>query len=166
MLQSHYIREFTYMSDVTIEIDPPQKPVKPKNYLNNKDMLAQVILSKQQGRMTNELAKMFQLLCARYAKKGNYAGYSYNSDMQAYAIMVLCRTWASFNPEKSNNPFAYYTQCIKNNFSQYLKEEKGHQKTRDKLLVANGMNPSLNFQMDHSSGNGASCDYDGYSFDD
>ncbi len=129
----------------------PKKPPKKKNYLNNKDLLAQVMLSKEQDDMTDELAKMLQTLCARYASRAQFANYTYNEDMQAYAMMMLVRTWRSFNPEKSNNPFAFFTQCIKNSFIQMLNQEKRQRNVRDELLIDSGMNPSYTYQLEHSS---------------
>lgn len=114
-------------------------------YLSNKELLAEVKRSKAAGQMSNTLAVMLQLLCSRYAKKGNFINYSYNTDMQAYAMMMLVRTWNSFDPEKSNNPFAFFTQCIKNSFIQYLNQEKRQRDVRDVLLIDQGMNPSYGF---------------------
>jgi len=128
-----------------------KKPPRPKNYLNNKDLLAQVIISKEQGQMTDRLAHMLQTLCARYGKKGNFANYTYNDDMQAYAMMMLVRTWNSFKPEKSNNPFAFFTQCIKNSFIQFLNQEKKQRNIRDSLLVDSGLAPSLTYQMEQDA---------------
>jgi DNA-directed RNA polymerase specialized sigma24 family protein len=65
--------------------------------------------------------------------------------MQSYAMMMLVRTWNSFNPEKSNNPFAFFTQCIKHSFIQYLNQEKKQRTIRDDLLVDQGMNPSFGY---------------------
>ncbi len=80
------------------ETIPSKRPVK---YLNNKDLLAQVLLSKKQSKMTNELAKMLQLLTSRYAKKGNFASYTYNDDMQSYAMLMIVKTWHGFDPAKA-----------------------------------------------------------------
>lgn len=126
---------------------------KKTNYLNNKDLLHEVIKSKEQGEMTNKLATMLQLLTTKYAKKGNFSGYSYNDDMQAYAMLMLVRTWKSFDPEKSNNPFAFFTQCIKNSFIQYLNQEKRQRDIRDEKLVNEGMLPSFKYQMEHGQDN-------------
>ena len=114
-------------------------------YLSNKELLAEVKRSKEAGQMSNALAMMLQLLCSKYAKKGNFINYSYNEDMQAYALMMLVRTWNSFDPEKSNNPFAFFTQCIKNSFIQYLNQEKRQRDVRDVMLIDQGMNPSYGF---------------------
>lgn len=128
----------------------PKKQPKPRkrNYLNNKDLLAEVILSKQNDQMTDKLAKMLTLLCDRYSRKGNFVNYSYLEDMRSYAMLMLVKTWSSFNPEKSDNPFAYFSQCIKNSFIQYLNQEKKQRNIRDELLVDQGLNPSHTYQME------------------
>lgn len=121
-------------------------------YLKNKDLLAEVIRCRENPNsageyvMSDELARMLQLLCSRYGRKGNVVGYSYNDDMQAYAMLMLVKTWRGFNPEKSSNPFAFYTQCIKNSFTQYLKYEKKHRKLRDKMLINEGLSPSFGYE--------------------
>ena len=123
-------------------IDHVKKTKKPRNYINNTDFLIQVALSNKQDQMTDELVRMLQTLTKRYGAKGNFAGYSFNEDMQCYAMYMLVRTWRAFNVERSLNPFAYFTQCIKNSFIQYLKKERKERDVRDKLLVNAGFNPS------------------------
>lgn len=120
---------------------------KPKKavYLTNKELLAEIVNAKSKGFMTDKLARMLMMLTRKYARKGNYVNYSYNEDMVSYALMMLVRTWNSFNPEKSSNPFAFYTQCIKNSFSQYLNQEKRQRNIRDQLLIDQGMDPSYGF---------------------
>jgi len=130
----------------------PKKPRK-VNYLNNKDLLQEVLTSKEQEQMTNKLAHMLTMLCSRYGRRANFANYTYNEDMQAYAMMMLVRTWKSFNPAKSNNPFAFFTQCIKNSFIQFLNSEKRHRTLRDELMVNQGLNPSFTYQLEHEKKN-------------
>lgn len=129
----------------------PKKPRK-INYLNNKDLMKQVMLSKESDppQMTDRLAHMLQTLAARYGRKGNFANYTYNEDMQAYAMMMLVRTWNSFNPLKSQNPFAFFTQCIKNSFIQFLNQERRQRDIRDVILVDQGLDPSYTFQEAHA----------------
>ena len=122
------------------------KKKKKVNYLNNKDLLAEHAKSVVQDKMTPKLAHMLQTLCARYGKRGQYAAYTYNDDMQAYAMLMLVKTWRSFNCEKSTNAFAFFTQCIKNSFIQFLNQEKRQRNIRDELLVKSGMNPSYNYK--------------------
>lgn len=133
------------VSSLPKEIIPNKRPVK---YLNNRDLLAQVVASKARMSMTNDLAKMLQLLTSRYAKKGNFANYTYNDDMQSYAMLMLVKTWNSFDPAKSSNPFAFFTQCIKNSFIQYLNYEKRQRDIKDEVLIDKGMNPSFGYAYD------------------
>ena len=144
---------------MTIEQQAPEeKPVSKRSkktaviiggktvYLNNKELLAEIKIAKEQGKMTDKLAAMLQLLCARYGRAGNFVGYSYNADMQSYAMLSLVKTWNSFNPEKGSNPFAFFTQCIKNSFKQYLNQEKKHRDIRDAELINQGLNPSYGYE--------------------
>lgn len=131
---------------------PPQPAhKKAKNYLNNADMLAQVKLSLKKGKMTDDFAKMLMLLVQKYATKSNWANYTYNDDMQSHALVQLCKSWAGFNPAKYSNPFAYYTQFIKNSFVQFLNKEKDERTKRDALLVDGGYNPSHNYILENSN---------------
>lgn len=113
-----------------------------KNYINNKDLLAEVIESKEQGKMTDKFGHMMLLLVKRYSSQGCYAGYTYVDDMESYALMTVCKVWNSFNPEKSSNPFAYFTQTIKRAFWQYLHQEEKHRDIRDEMLMHEGELPS------------------------
>ena len=136
-----------------------KKPKKPKNYLNNKDMLAELKKSKKDGEMTNELTNMIMLLCRRYAEHPWYINYTYNDDMRSFALLTVVKFWDRFNEEKSNNPFAYFTQIIKRAFQQYKIQEKKHRTIRDLLLVERGENPSYTFTNEYNS------DEDNYHFE-
>lgn len=122
-----------------------KKPKKPKNYINNADLMVEVSISRERDQMTNNLVKMLTMLCDRYATRPQFSGYSYVDDMKAYAMYMIVRTWRAFNPEKGSNPFAFYTQCIKNSFIQYLNKESNERDIRDQLLVDAGLNPSFAF---------------------
>lgn len=126
------------------ETKPKRK--KKKKYLNNADLLIEVIKSQQNKKMTNELAQMLQMLCDNFARKPSYANYTYIDDMKAYAMLMLVKTWDKFNAEKSNNPFSFYTQCIYHSFIQYLHSERKQRDIRDIILIENGMNPSFTFE--------------------
>jgi DNA-directed RNA polymerase specialized sigma24 family protein len=133
----------------TTYMDLPIPTTKPKvNYLSNKDLLIEVKKSRENGEMTPKLANMLTLLCNRYSKRANFINYPYNDDMQSYAMLMLVRTWRSFDPEKGSNPFAFFTQCIKHSFIQYLNQEKRQRNIKDQMLVDLGMTPSFNFGMD------------------
>jgi DNA-directed RNA polymerase specialized sigma24 family protein len=112
------------------------------NYLNNKDLLAATIESLEQDRVSDTLAKMLMLLVERISQKGNFNNYTYLDDMKAYALMMHMRTFRSFKPERSNNAFAFFTQCTTNSFIQFLNKERRQRDIRDEMLVKQGMAPS------------------------
>ena len=120
-----------------------------KNYLNNKDLIIAVIASKKQGSMTDTLARMLMLLTERYGRKPNYSGYTYNDDMQAFAMLTLVKVWDRFDETKYSNAFAYYTSCVHNAFNQFLNKERTQRDVRDEILVSKGLDPSLNYTMRH-----------------
>jgi hypothetical protein len=77
-------------------------------------------------------------------------GNTYNSDMQGYAMLMLVRTWKSFDEAKSSNPFAFFTQCIHHSFVQYLNQEKRHRDIRDMLITQQGLAASFSFMDDNT----------------
>lgn len=113
------------------------------HYVKNSDLLPAVLHAKSIGRVTDELISMIENIADRYSRKHNFIGYSYREDMVAAAVLNLCNNALKFNPEKSSNPFSFYTTAINNSFLQYLADEKNHRKIRDALLVDNGANPSF-----------------------
>jgi hypothetical protein len=103
--------------------------------------------STEHGQITNKLAKMYMMLCEKYAMKFNWRGYSYRDEMEASAILQLTYVGLRFNEAKSSNPFAYYTAAITNSFCRVLNTEKKNQNIRDDILENNGLTPSLTRQM-------------------
>lgn len=110
--------------------------------------------SKDHGSLTNKLAKMYLMLCEKYALRFNWRGYTYVDEMKASAVLQLTYVGLRFNEAKSQNPFAYYTAAINNSFCRVLNTEKRNQNIRDDILEINGLNPSWSrqFAHEHSSG--------------
>jgi len=103
--------------------------------------------NKDHGQITNKLARMYIMLCEKYAMKFNWRGYTYNDEMRNSAILQLTYVGLRFNEAKSANPFAYYTAAITNSFCRVLNTEKRNQNIRDDILEMNGLNPSYSRQM-------------------
>jgi hypothetical protein len=105
--------------------------------------------SKDHGQITNKLAKMYLMLCEKYALRFNWRGYTYNDEMRGAAILQLTYVGLRFNEAKSQNPFAYYTAAINNSFCRVLNTEKRNQNIRDDILEINNLNPSWSRQYAH-----------------
>ena len=106
--------------------------------------------SKDHGKITDKLARMYIMLCEKYAMKFNWRGYTYNDEMRNSAILQLTYVGLRFNEAKSANPFAYYTAAITNSFCRVLNSEKRVQHIRDDILEMNGLNPSWTRQGENS----------------
>lgn len=125
------------------------------NYVRNADLLPIVLEAKKLGKVTDALIIKIQMIAVKLSLKYNFVGYSFREDMVASAVANLCnsRNALKFDPERSSNPFSFYTTAIYNSFLQYLQDEKNHRNIRDALLIDAGSNPSFNFlegEMDES----------------
>ena len=102
------------------------KPVDKDNknhYINNKDFLAAIIEyqvdiaeAEEQGRVkpyvTEYIARCFLQIAQRLSFRPNFINYTYKDDMISDGLENCLAYMHNFNPEKSNNPFAYFTQII------------------------------------------------------
>lgn len=102
--------------------------------------------SKDHGRITENLGRMFIKLSERYAQRSNWRGYTYIDEMKGQAILQLSQIGLQFDESKSENPFAYYTAAVTNSFTRILNIEKKNQNIRDDLLEEAGLTPSLTRQ--------------------
>ena len=98
--------------------------------------------SKDHGRITENLGKMYIKLSERYAQRSNWRGYTYVEEMKGQAILQLTQIGLQFDESKSDNPFAYFTAAVTNSFVRVINIEKRNQNIRDDILEMNGMNPS------------------------
>lgn len=136
----------------------PKSTTTKGHYITNSVLLPEVIRAKELGRITNELARMLLLIAERYSCKSSFVGYSFREDMVSFAMVNLMANALKFKPEKSNNPFAFYTTAIRNSFLQYLADEKKHRDIRDELIMDEGFNPS-NTYLENNRGEGGDGDY-------
>jgi hypothetical protein len=102
--------------------------------------------SKDHGRVTENLGRMFIKLSERYAQRANWRGYTYIEEMKGQAILQLSQIGLQFDESKSENPFAYYTAAVTNSFTRILNLEKKSQNIRDDLLESAGLTPSTTRQ--------------------
>ena len=93
--------------------------------IKKKEWLYEVIASKANDNTPSpRLIELFSEMANRYAKKKHHNRYPYADDMIAYAMMMFCQHWWRFNPEKSDNAFAYYVTCVHSYFVQFICREK------------------------------------------
>lgn len=97
------------------------KPVKPiklkvekqKNYLNNDDLLQQIILCKAQGSISPELVNMIQKIANGISRKLYYDDLEDKKDCIQEGITQMIINYHKFNENKYNNPLAYLSEICK-----------------------------------------------------
>jgi len=106
-----------------------------RNYVNNKDLLNALIEYKKLSREAEDagdgrprvpdyIGTCIYQIATRLATKPNFSGYSYKEDMISDGIENCLLYIMNFNEEKSQNPFAYFTQIIWYAFLRRIAKEK------------------------------------------
>lgn len=104
--------------------------IKKKNYVNNKDLYnslkeyKQKIEQNENTKIPNYIGECIELICKNLARKPNFSGYSYKEEMIGDAKCDCVAAINNFNPDKTNNPFAYFTQIAWNAFLRRIDKEK------------------------------------------
>lgn len=106
-----------------------------KNYINNKEFYDAMVSYKNAVREAEEcgddppiipryVGECLYQIANRLAYKPNFINYSYRDDMIADGLENAVMCVNNFDPEKSNNPFAYFTQVIYFAFIRRIHKEK------------------------------------------
>ena len=72
----------------------------------------------------NYVGKCIMMIAQRLSTRPNFIGYSYREEMVGDGIENCLTYIHNFNPEKSSNPFAYFTQIIYYAFLRRIMKEK------------------------------------------
>ena len=88
-----------------------------KNYLNNKDLYAEIVQSKDDDKLTRKAEKMLQMLAERAINKLSYVNEEDRKDCLQFALLDLWKYWRNFNP-KYTNAFAYFTEIAKRGYAK------------------------------------------------
>lgn len=105
------------------------------NYINNKTLYQAMIDHRkglteaeekgiQKPQVSRYIGESIILICNNLAKKPNFSGYTYKQEMISDGIMDCIAAVDNFNPDKTNNPFAYFTQIAWNAFLRRIHKEK------------------------------------------
>lgn len=135
-----------------------------KNYINNKRFLEVITEYKQackkaeeEGkeypRIPNYVGECFYLIANRLAKRPNFYSYTYREEMISDGLENAVQCVRNFDPEKSNNPFAYFTQVIWFAFVRRIKREKKelyikHKVTENSVINGTIINGEGNYGFD------------------
>ena len=94
-----------------------RKIVKLEWPIKNKDLYAQIVISKREDKLTQEAEQMLILLAEKASRRLSYANEEDRKDCIAFAHMDLLKYWRGFNPIYTN-AFAYFTEIAKKGFAK------------------------------------------------
>ena len=123
---------------------------KSEHYVNNKEFLQAMIEYKdkcekaqKRGRknppVTNYIGSCFLKIANHLSYRPNFINYTFRDDMISDGIENCLQYLNNFNPKKSNNPFAYFTQIIYYAFVRRIQKEKKQSNIKYKMIEQAGI---------------------------
>jgi len=139
-----------------------------EHYVNNKEFLAALIkyredkeIAQIQGKpkppIPRYIGECFLKIANHLSFKPNFVNYMFKEDMISDGIENCVQYIHNFNPEKSQNPFAYFTQIIHYAFLRRIQREKRQLEIKNKILERSGF--SEVFTDDNTVDGGNYSDY-------
>ena len=115
------------------------------HYVNNKEFLEAIVERKQllreaeesgdsKPQISNYLGECILKIANHLSYRPNFINYTYRDEMISDGIENSLQYIDNFDPEKSKNPFAYFTQIIYFAFIRRITKEKKQQKIKDRIL--------------------------------
>ena len=134
------------MADEEPKLKPKQKP----HYVDNKKFLIAMteyrelrIKAEEEGKrrptVTNYIGECYLKIANHLSYRPNFINYTYRDDMISDGIENCLQYMDNFDPEKSKNPFAYFTQIIYYAFIRRIQKEKKQQEVKQKMIANYGI---------------------------
>ena len=129
-----------------VKLKPKQKP----HYVDNKKFLVAMteyralrITAEEEGKprptVTNYIGECYLKIANHLSYRPNFINYTYRDDMISDGIENCLQYMDNFDPEKSKNPFAYFTQIIYYAFIRRIQKEKKQQEVKQKMIANYGI---------------------------
>ena len=120
-----------------------------EHYVNNKEFLYAIVAYKKDIReaeaagqpkpvIPRYIGECFLKIATHLSYKPNFVNYMFKDDMVCDGIENCVQYINNFNPEKSTNPFAYFTQIIHYAFLRRIQKEKKQLEIRQKIIERSG----------------------------
>lgn len=125
------------------------------HYVDNKKFLAEMIKFKEviaeakakgddsRQRVPNYIGECFVKIAEHLSYKPNFINYTFRDEMIADGVENCLQYVSNFDPEKSHNPFAYFTQIIYYAFLRRIQKEKKQLYIRYKSIEKAGLDNEL-----------------------
>jgi DNA-directed RNA polymerase specialized sigma24 family protein len=133
-----------------------------QHYVDNKKFLEEMtkfrnkVLKAQDSNrkrpmVTNYIGECFLKIANHLAYRPNFINYTFRDDMISDGVENCLQYMDNFNPEKSKNPFAYFTQIIYYAFIRRIQKEKKQVLVKQKI-IANTDTDEFLTQLDGDDG--------------
>ena len=120
-----------------------------EHYVNNKEFLAALIRYREDveiARLQDKpkpvipryIGECFLKIANHLSFKPNFVNYMFKEDMISDGIENCVQYIHNFNPEKSKNPFAYFTQIIHYAFLRRIQREIRQLYIKNKIIEKSG----------------------------
>ncbi len=141
-----------------------------RHYVDNKEFLAaiteyreKVLAAKKAGkdkpRVTEYLGECMVKIANHLAYKSNFVNYTFRDEMILDGIENCITYIDNFDPEKSKNPFAYFTQITYYAFIRRIQKEKKQMDTKKKYIGSLDIQELLDSSADGNEHNSEYLDY-------
>ena len=127
----------------------PRMKKKTEYYVNNKEFLEAITIYRNsvikareaedpRPRVPNYIGECFLKIATHLSYKPNFVNYMFREDMICDGIENCVQYIKNFDPAKSSNPFAYFTQIIHYAFLRRIQKEKRQMDIRTKIVERSG----------------------------
>ena len=139
-----------------------RKRVVSEHYVNNKEFLEALVVfkakctaAKEAGeprpQISNYIGECFLKIATHLSYKPNFVNYMFREDMICDGIENCVQYIKNFDPEKSSNPFAYFTQIIHYAFLRRIQKEKRQMDIRAKIIERSGFEEVMSADGDFNA---------------
>ena len=101
--------------------------------------------------VTNYIGECFLKIATHLSYRPNFINYTYRDEMISDGIENCLQYVKNFNPEKSKNPFAYFTQIIYYAFLRRIAKEKKQSHIKNKMIEREDYNSFTTMEGDSNS---------------
>ena len=134
---------------------------KKEHYVDNKKFLEEmkkyhkkVVSARNRKRrdppISDYIGECFLKIANHLSYRPNFINYTYKEDMISDGIENCLQYVSNFDPNKSNNPFAYFTQIIYYAFIRRIQKEKKQTTIKQKLILKSGLDEIVRQEGDNS----------------
>ena len=143
-------------------------PKQKEHYVSNKDFLIALVeyktevknceeSGKSKPQVSSYIGECFIKIATHLSYKPNFINYMFRDEMISDGVENCIQYIDNFDPEKSSNPFAYFTQIIYYAFLRRIQKEKRQLDIKNKIVSKSGYDTV--FDVDKGLLTGYDSDY-------